>query len=103
MKEYTTILVPKLIGFGRYDNGLAYLETERLSGIDLESTRDQCRTPEGVLHVREGPCEECDSIAKENAARFINDKVLPQLAKLRSATTGLDGFVLPPNWILEYD
>ncbi|KAF1959229.1 kinase-like protein [Byssothecium circinans] len=104
VQEYTTIPVPKLIGFGRNKNGLAYLETERLHGIELECIKDQCRKPEGVPHVSEGKCEECSSIAKENAARFICDEVLPQLAKVpKSSTTGLDGFVLPPSWILEYD
>jgi hypothetical protein len=101
--ENTTIPVPKVIRIGNYDNGLAYLETERLSGIVLEKIKDKCRMKEEERHVRAGPCEECGSMAKENAKRFITQEVLPQLAKLQSTTTGLDGFVLPPPWILEYD
>ena len=101
--EKTTIPVPKVIGVGKDDNGLAYLETELLPGIDLERIAHQCRMQEGELHVEEGPCEQCGSIAKKKTERFIVEEVLPQLEKLRHTTTGLDGFVLPPPWILEYD
>jgi serine/threonine protein kinase len=101
--ENTTIPVPKLIGVGKDDSGLAYLETEFLPGIVLERIKDQCRMEKGKCHVSEGPCEECGSIAQVNARRLIDEKVLPQLAKLRSTTTGLNGFVLPPPWILEHD
>jgi tRNA A-37 threonylcarbamoyl transferase component Bud32 len=101
--EETTIPVPKLIGIGKDDNGLAYLETEFLPGIILERIRDQCRMDKGKSHVSDGPCEECGRIAQGNARRMIDEKVLPQLAMLQSSTTGLNGFVLPPPWILEHD
>ena len=32
---------------------------------------------------------------------FIQTVLLPVLAKLRSNETGLDGFVLPPPWVVE--
>ena len=99
--EKTTIPVPKVIGVGKDDNGLAYIETELLPGIVLEKIKDQCWMQE--CHVKEGPCEQCSSIAKKNTSRFIIEEVLPQLGKLRHTTTGLDGFLLPPPWILEYD
>jgi aminoglycoside phosphotransferase len=101
--SHTTIPVPKVISFGEYENGLAYLEVERLSGIVLEKIKSRCRMEEGERHVREGLCRECGVIAEENAKQFINETVLPQLAKLRSQTMGLNGFVLPPPWILEHD
>jgi hypothetical protein len=103
IREKTTIPVPKLIGVGRNADGLAYLETERLSGIKLEEIEDECRMQRENRHVEEGVCETCGSIAKENAQIFIEKKVLPQLEKLKSTTTGLNGFVLPPPWILEND
>jgi hypothetical protein len=99
----TTIPVPKFINFGYDANGLASLETERLPGIILEEIKKQCRMRMGKRHVEEGLCEKCGNIAKQNAQKFINEKVLPQLEKLQSTTTGLNGFVLPPPWILEHD
>lgn len=95
--------MPKVIRAGKDDNGLAYIETELLHGIVLEMIKNQCRMQEGKRHVGGGPCEECGSIAKENAKQFIVKEVLPQLGKLQHTTTGLDGFVLPPPWTLEYD
>lgn len=101
--EKTTIPVPKFIGVGRNADDLAYLETERVSGIILEKIEEQCRMPKGKRHVIEGDCKTCGSIAKENAQKFITVEVLPQLKELRSTTVGLNGFVLPPPWILEHD
>jgi hypothetical protein len=57
----------------------------------------------GKLYVEEGSYETCGSIAKENAQVFIKDRVPPQLEKLKLTTTGLNGFVLLPPWILEDD
>ena len=34
---------------------------------------------------------------------FVEGVVLPQLATLRSRSTGLGGVVVPPRWVLEYD
>jgi thiamine kinase-like enzyme len=53
--------------------------------------------------VSDGACEECSSIAKRKAEQFIKERVFPQLRRLRLSTTGLNDFVIPPPWILEYD
>lgn len=59
--------------------------------------------PSTKCHVSDGRCEECNSIAEKKAEQFIEEHVFPQLRKLKSPKTGLDGFLIPPPWILEYD
>jgi len=58
---------------------------------------------EGQANSYGGPCNNCEMIAKAKAWRFFEEKMFPQLATLKSDTTGLNGFVLPPRPILEYD
>jgi hypothetical protein len=58
---------------------------------------------EGQAHSYGGPCNNCEMIAKANAQRFFEERMLSQLATLKSDTTGLNGFVLPPRPILEHD
>jgi hypothetical protein len=99
----TTIPVPKVLEVGKDDLGRAYLKTERIHGILLEDIIDQCRFPSTLRHVSSGRCVECSSIAETNAEHFIKEHVLPQLRNLRSPVTGLNGFVIPPPWILEND
>jgi hypothetical protein len=101
----TTILVPRLIGFGKNDDGTAWIETERIQGgILLGLVRFHCRMPAGKRHVDDGTeCAECDRIAKANARRFIANEVLPQLDSLTSDTTGLNGVVIPPLWVQFHD
>ncbi|KAF1949140.1 hypothetical protein CC80DRAFT_497724 [Byssothecium circinans] len=103
ISKRTTIPVPRLISYGKSDDGTMYLEVERILGIELNLVGDQCRMPKARAHTDHGPCDSCRGIAKGNAERFIENEVLPQLSLLRSDTTGLDGFVLPPPWVLEYD
>ena len=57
----------------------------------------------GVRHNDGGECNKYMNIAKANAEHFIQAVLLPELAKLRSNQIGLDGFVLPLAWMLEYD
>jgi tRNA A-37 threonylcarbamoyl transferase component Bud32 len=99
----TSIPVPEVLEVGEDNLGRAYLKTERIPGISLEEIIDQCRFPLTKRHVNNGPCEECSSIAERNAEQFIKERVFPQLRRLRSSTTGLNDFVIPPPWILEYD
>lgn len=80
-----------------------FLEMSRIDGIDLSEVGKECRKPAGVRHNYGGECDKCMNIAKANAEHFIQTVLLPELAKLRSDTRGLDGFVLPPAWMLEYD
>jgi serine/threonine protein kinase len=99
----TSIPVPKVLEVGEDNLGRAYLKTERIPGIPLGEIVDQCRFPSAKRHVCDGPCEECSSIAERKAEEFVKEHVFPQLRRLRSSTTGLNGFVIPPPWILEYD
>lgn len=55
------------------------------------------------LHLNPGSCENCGKIAYLNAEKFVRETVFPQLRSLRSSTTDLNGFVLPPRWVLEHD
>ncbi len=99
----TAIPVPKLIGSGENPDGTAWLETERThGGIWLDLVGETCRMPPGKKHT-EGECEECARIAETNASRYIQDELLPQLNSLRSDTTGLNGVVIPPLWIMDCD
>jgi hypothetical protein len=51
----------------------------------------------------DGECQECARIARTNARRFIQHEVLPQLNSLRSDTTGLNGVVIPPLWMMDHN
>lgn len=97
----TTIPVPRVISYGKDTRGLAYLEVERIEGLECGDVGKECRMPDNRKHNHGGECEECANIAYDNVDRFITDEVLPQLQQLKSNTTGLNGFVLPPPRILE--
>ncbi|WEW60159.1 hypothetical protein PRK78_005644 [Emydomyces testavorans] len=102
ISEKTTIPVPKVIGCGRRA-GVPYLELERIDGIMFEDVGEICRMPHQAGHHPGEPCSTCQQIATTNVERFITDVVLPQLSQLKSKTTGFNGFVIPPVWMLEYD
>ncbi len=101
----TTIPVPKLLGVGENPDGSAWIEIERThGGIYLELVQHRCRMPPGKKHTStDTECAECERIAMANARRYIQDEILPQLDSLRSDTTGLNGTVIPPLWIMDYD
>ena len=100
----TTIPVQRLLSFGENPDGTAWVETERIhGGIPLPVVRDQCRMPAGKTHVDTGECDECGRIARANASRFFTNEVLPQLNSLTSDTTGFNGVVIPPLWIMYHD
>lgn len=103
ISKRTTIPVPRVISFGTSEDGTTYLEVERIFGIELNWVEAQCRMPLGRTHTDQGPCKVCYDIALSNTKHFIETVVLPQLAMLKSNATGLNGFVLPPPWVLEYD
>lgn len=98
----TTIPVPKVISYGQRD-GVAYLEMERIHGIQCSEAGEVCRMPSRPGHKPGRRCDTCQQIATANAERFVNDVVLPQLGGLKSNTMGLNGFVIPPVWVEEYD
>jgi serine/threonine protein kinase len=99
----TSIPVPEVLDVGKDELGRAYLKTERIQGIPLKDVIGQCRFTATKRHVSNGRCEDCSGIAERKTERFIKEHVFPQLRNLASSATGLDGFVIPPPWILEYD
>lgn len=65
---------------------------------------DRCWIPR--QHRRdnaEAPCEVCADIVRRNVDDFVNGTVLPELRRLKSNETGLEGFVIPPRWVLDVD
>lgn len=39
----------------------------------------------------------------QNVESFVQNTVLPQLRNLKSYSTGLDGYVMPPRWVIDSD
>jgi len=73
-----------------------FLEISRVDGIDLSEVGKEYQKPGGVRHNNGGKCNKYINITKANTEQFIQTVLLPELTKLRSNKTGLDGFVLPP-------
>jgi hypothetical protein len=65
--------------------------------------REECRRPDGEKHVGAGECTLCEEKAWANAESYSTNVVLPELAKLRSKTMGLDGKVVSPPWVRYHD
>ncbi|KAL1981288.1 hypothetical protein VTN96DRAFT_2834 [Rasamsonia emersonii] len=105
VSKHTTIAVPRLLSYGTDEEGQAYIETELLGGALCSEVIYQCWMPEGRKHntTTGGECSTCQAIATANADRYVKEVVLPQLEGLTSRTTGLNGVVIPPPWVLEYD
>jgi len=99
----TSIPVPEVVRLGEHANGALFLETERVYGIEASEVRNKCRAPPGHEHVAFGECTVCENDAATKVNNFIQTIVLPQLQALTSNMTGLDGFLCPPQRILEYD
>lgn len=99
----TNILIPRLLDSGVDAEGRTYITMERMFGISLEKAGEQCRMPLSGqrAHVPSGECVHCANIAYANVDRYITTTVFPQLQQLKSNTTGLDGFGLPPPRITE--
>ncbi|KAF1971062.1 hypothetical protein BU23DRAFT_472247, partial [Bimuria novae-zelandiae CBS 107.79] len=103
LKERTTIPVPTVYSYEPDDQGAMRLVVKRIHGIKAASVGEECRMPVGSRHVTSGTCSACENIATEKVNIFVEGTVLPQLRRLTSNQTGLDGFVLPPPRIEEYD
>ena len=100
----TKIPTPRYIRSGENADGTTFLEMSREDGIELSEVGQSCHMPgtaEG--HSFSGECNLCKEIAQVNAKNFIETILLPELAQLRARTTGLEGFVIPPAWMLETD
>ncbi|TQN67571.1 hypothetical protein CSHISOI_07869 [Colletotrichum shisoi] len=103
IRDFTNIPVPKVVSYGNDQDGLWYLETELITkSVRCDMAGDSCRMPH-LHNTHSGYCLQCATIAKNNADNFVRETVLPQLRALTSNTTGLEGFVNPPGWVLEYD
>lgn len=111
LKENTTIPVPQLLSYGYDTNGHLYIEMERVSGsVQASIAADECRMPDIHLPVVDagsesgpGPCSQCREIVRNNVAAFVHGTVLPQLRGLKSNSTGLNGYVMPPLWVIDQD
>ncbi|KAF2241388.1 hypothetical protein BU26DRAFT_525218 [Trematosphaeria pertusa] len=105
LSDQTSIPVPRLIAFGEDEYGRCYLETECIKGsVRGDMAADECRMPQ-LHHPSEAksPCAACEGIVSANAERFVQEVVLPQLSRLKSRRTGLEGIVIPPRWVSHHD
>ncbi|KAK1975594.1 kinase-like domain-containing protein [Colletotrichum cereale] len=103
VNEHTTIPVPQVLHCGPDGDGVMSLTVEFVDGILCEDVGDCCRMPPEKAHNTEGKCLECQELGFRNTNEFIETTVLPQLRSLSSDQTGLDGLVIPPPRILEFD
>lgn len=102
--KHTTIPVPGVLFCGQDERGVTRLEVERKDGLLCDTVGEECRmTPGRDDHSAHGRCSECEKIAFTKVNNFIETIVLPQLKNLTSTETGLNGFVLPPPRIEQYD
>jgi hypothetical protein len=103
IKKQTTIPVPTVYSCAPDEHGAMRLVVERIHGIDATSIGQECRMPTSSRHVSSGACTTCENIATENVNAFVEGIVQPQLRRLTSTRMGLNGFVLPPPRIEQYD
>ncbi|KAI5867562.1 kinase-like domain-containing protein [Durotheca rogersii] len=101
IRDSTTIPVPAVIAVGEGPDGF-FVTTELIDGIPLADIGERCEVPTLPGHEKT-KCSACQATAIANAKTFVEETVLPQLRKLTSHTTGLDGFVNPPPWVTEVD
>lgn len=106
IRNNTTISVPRVLETGESADG-TYLTVERAPGIQLDLVGAQChRLPSRTYNPHDHQsekCEACQNIANSVAAAFIKNTMLPQLAALRSEVSSLNGVVIPPPWVNEFD
>ncbi|MCJ1425040.1 hypothetical protein MMC29_002928 [Sticta canariensis] len=105
LKEKTSIPVPRVISSGLDVHGCLYTEMELVpSSVQASVAASVCRMPkQHDMTTVTGPCSYCRDIVRQNVERFVQDKVLPQLRNRKSNTTGLNGCVIPPRWVMEAD
>jgi len=105
LAENTAIPVPEVVDVGIDQYGLAFLKTKYAKGtIPAERAGEWCSLPS--LHKPPNasqPCSACADVAKANINSFVDGVVLPELRKQKSCETGLNGFVIPPRWVMAVD
>jgi len=101
VRQKTEILVPRVIKHGTHPDGTRYLVTELIDGIMLNGVhRESCFLPQGEeKHTTETPCHTCVDRAYSNAVDYIEKIVQPQLENIRYYERGLEGLVMPPQWL----
>ncbi|KAF1953235.1 hypothetical protein CC80DRAFT_420529, partial [Byssothecium circinans] len=103
IKQNTTIPVPTFMSCERDEHGAMHLVVERIKGITASEVGQECRKPQGEAHVDAGQCTKCEEIVAKKVNEFVETKVIPELHKLRHNETGLNGFVLPHQRVLDHD
>jgi hypothetical protein len=98
----TVIPVPAVISCDRDKQGRMQLILERIHGITAEEVGQQCRQPQGRVHVAKSPCDQCQQIANDNVDSVM-DSIVAAMQSVKFNETGLNGFMLPPPRIYEYD
>lgn len=103
--EKTIIPVPRVISHGYDVNGHLYLETELIEGAGRSSLAASiCRRPDShSTPPHWGFCHACDDIVRKNVDDFVKTIVLPEIRNLKSQSTGLNGYVMPPASVVEED
>jgi serine/threonine protein kinase len=106
IRENTKIPVPRVLDIGQNNDG-TYLTVERVNGIELTSVKDLCRQAPTNSYLPAGHTQKqytaCQTIANQNAKRFITEFILPELRRLTSSQTGLNSTIIPSPWVTEYD
>lgn len=105
LKEKTSIPIPRVISSGHDANGLLYTEMELVPySVQASEAASVCRMPkQHPMAPSTDPCSYCRNIVQQNVANFVHKTVLPQLLSLKSNTTGLNGCVIPPRWVINSD
>lgn len=105
LANYTDIPVPdpKSISSGFDAAGRAYIRIERMEKtVRASAAFKRCWMPlqhRSSPSDADGPCDRCALTIHRSVDEFVQCTVLPELRWLRSRTTGLDGFVVPPQWV----
>ncbi|KAK4196400.1 hypothetical protein QBC40DRAFT_313758 [Triangularia verruculosa] len=107
LTKYTDIPVPdpKSISSDFDAAGRIYIRIERIEKtVRASAALKRCWMPlehRSSSTDADGPYDRYARIIRRNADYFVHYTVLPELRRLRSRTTGLDGFVVPLRQTLQ--
>ena len=105
LRQNTSIPVPRVISYDYDQDDHLYLEMEVVAGsVQASHAATVCRMPDSYhMMPNSGPCSNCRSIVRENVEAFVHNAVLLHLRNLRSKSTGLNSYVMPPRWVIDTD
>jgi hypothetical protein len=105
LREMTFIPVPNVISHSYDENRRLFLETVLIAGaVQASQAASVCRMPAThYITPGSGPCDTCRSTVSQIVESFVQNTVLPQLRNLKSYSTGLNGYVMPPRWVIDTD